>query len=534
MFNLGLYHLFKNKNFVSEAPFFCFFHDDGRALVKREQSFKILNEMNKILKEVGMELNFKKTKIYGKNISKIKNRSDRIHNILLIEGFNFDILGTYIGSKEETKKFLEKKTDKFIEFLKLLKKFKHKQTTWHVLHYCMGYSKYQNLLRTINLKFLEDFVLEIDKYTIDFIQDLVEKPLSKTQIIQISLPTSHGGLGVQALSTSNLAAALASWNQVKDNVYNYVVNEKKFFDDNDYLFYFNELNSLETKFFQKYEIEKIISEIGLRNSKTLNGHIADFQSKNLSKVPEDIARYNGCRANGASSWLFCSPIPYTRLNNQQFTMLLQFWLGVKICPDNINCRYCGSKMDRYAHHAIQCMRGPHMVKRHNQVRNFLYRKMKAAGWEVELEKKYLSNKDNTRPADIFVKHFSHGKGLAIDVSITSPMHMRIINSKEKKIGQASSMMIKIKNKKYEDIIRDGNLLFSPCVFEAMGGISPPANNLLRRLAQDLKMQMKKPYGYIMNLLKKTICIGIWKNNIEAIFEKGFWMKRDILKASMYI
>ncbi len=71
--------------------------------------------------------------------------------------------------------------------------------------------------------------------------------MSKTQIVQISLPTSHGGLGVQALSTSNLAAALASWNQVKDNVYNYVVNEKKFFNDNDYLFYFNDLNSLKKK-----------------------------------------------------------------------------------------------------------------------------------------------------------------------------------------------------------------------------------------------------------------------------------------------
>ncbi len=43
---------------------------------------------------------------------------------------------------------------------------------------------------------------------------------------------------------------------------------------------------------------------------------------------------------------------------------------------------------------------------------------------------------------------------------------------------------------------------NPCVFEAMGGISPPSNNLLRRLAKDLKLQMKKPYGYIMNLLKK--------------------------------
>ncbi len=93
----------------------------------------------------------------------------------------------------------------------------------------MGYSKYQNLLRTINLKFLEDFVLEIDKLTISFIQDLVEKPLTTTQIVQISLPTSHGGLGVQALSTSNLAAALASWSQIKESVYNYVVNKKKFF-----------------------------------------------------------------------------------------------------------------------------------------------------------------------------------------------------------------------------------------------------------------------------------------------------------------
>ncbi len=117
MFNLGLYHLFNNEYFVSEAPFFCFFHDDGRALVKREQSFIVLNEMNKILNKVGMELNFKKTKIYGNDISKIEKRKDRIQNILLIEGFNFDILGTYIGSKNKTKEFLKKEQKYLLNFL---------------------------------------------------------------------------------------------------------------------------------------------------------------------------------------------------------------------------------------------------------------------------------------------------------------------------------------------------------------------------------------------------------------------------------
>ncbi len=183
--------------------------------------------------------------------------------------------------------------------------------------------------------------------------------------------------------------------------------KKNFFDHNDFLFYFNDLNSLKTEFVKKYEVEKIISEIGWSTSKTLNEIITDFQSKNLSKVPEDVAKYNGFRANGASSWLLCSPIPYTRMNSQQFTMMLQFWLGVKICPNNTECRFCGHQMDKYAHHAIQCMRDPHMVKRHNQVRNFLFRKMKAAGWEVELEKKYLSNRDYGRPADIFVKYLFH-------------------------------------------------------------------------------------------------------------------------------
>ncbi len=186
------------------------------------------------------------------------------------------------------------------------------------------------------------------------------------------------------------------------------------------------------------------------------------------------------------------------------------------------------------HHAIQCMRGPHMIKRHNQVRNYLFKKMKAAGWEVKLEPKYLSNKDNGRPGDIFVKYFSHGLGLAIDVGITSPMNIHIIHSKEKKIGQASSLMIKRKNEKYKHIIEEGNILFTPCVFEAMGGVSPPAKNLLKRFAQDLKMQMKKPYGYILNLLKRTICVGIWKNNIEAIFEKVFWKQEDYMKASMFL
>ena len=72
---------------------------------------------------------------------------------------NFELLGTFIGDEKSTKTWLDEKLKCYKKFMNILKFFENKQVQWTILHYQSGYGKYMNLIRTIPLKFLIDFII---------------------------------------------------------------------------------------------------------------------------------------------------------------------------------------------------------------------------------------------------------------------------------------------------------------------------------------------------------------------------------------
>ena len=233
------------------------------------------------------------------------------------------------------------------------------------------------------------------------------------------------------------------------------------------------------------------------------------------------ARLMGCRAKAASGWIFSSAAPYTRLSNNEFRVIASFWLGIPLINSHTKCRLCNKIIDSFGAHTITCNYGGSLVKRHNYIRNFLYRKCRQAGYIVELEKKHVCVKDGSKPADIWVQNLFDNKPTAIDVSITSPTQDKIVNHCRKQVFAAAKLVEKQKKEKYAPLIEKGEVCFIPFVAEAYGGISAEAMKFIKRLASDLRDRTRQPASIIIANLMKCISIRIWKSNVEAFNIRAF-------------
>ena len=63
-------------------------------------------------------------------------------------------------------------------------------------------------------------------------------------------------------------------------------------------------------------------------------------------------RLNGCRAHGASAWIYDNPFPYSKFYNDEFRITAYMWLGMKITNMHIECRFfAGKQWIRYGIHS---------------------------------------------------------------------------------------------------------------------------------------------------------------------------------------
>ncbi len=530
MFALCLFHLFHDENNYKNMYFFKFFHDDGRCMVPLSDVGKTLVFVQSKLKTVGLKLNLKKSKVYvdESNLEKVEHVKKKF-GIQICLGFNFEILGSFVGSLQKTKVWLNEKLLKYKKFLDLLHHFDHKQSMWRVLSYFTGYSKFQNLIRTIPRKFLQDFILEIDRLVTNSVSKIVEAPLDSYQLIQVSLPISFGGLGVLCLKTFSLAIKSALWNQIHGDLVSELVEKRKFFN-------ISVFNLLNTEYFHVQKdflsattrlSEEEISAISWSNQKFLVQEIAKKEWTKIYSVSTSNyhkARLLGCRAKAASGWIFSSAAPYTRLNNDEFCIIASFWLGIPLVHEFTKCRYCGVTVDKFGAHTITCNKGGSLVKRHNYIRNFLYRKCKQAGYMCELEKKHIDSVDGKKPADIWIQHLFNNKPTAVDISVTSPTQVVMVKDCKKEVFAAANLVIGRKKKKYASVIEKGEIEFLPFVLEAYGGISNEAMKFLKRLSSDLRGHVRKVESVIISNLMKCLTIRIWKSNVEAFNLRTFSVK----------
>ena len=112
----------------------------------------------------------------------------------------------------------------------------------------------------------------------------------------------------------------------------------------------------------------------------------------------------------------------TLLRPRNFQIAVAYRLGVPVINHEIACPLCMQPINRFGDHATCCTKSGDMIIRHNSLRNLVEDFGTDAKLSPVLEKQgILGNTTGRRPGDVTFEKWAEGKGLAIDVAVTSPL-----------------------------------------------------------------------------------------------------------------
>ena len=115
-------------------------------------------------------------------------------------------------------------------------------------------------------------------------------------------------------------------------------------------------------------------------------------------------------------------------------------------------------------HATCCTHSGDLIVRHNAVRNFVNRIASDALLSPVMEKKgILGPTSGRRPGDVTIPIWSSGKGMAIDVAVTSPLSTSSVRLLSPCDEYAAG-----KHRKYDASFHHQPFFFSALVLETTG------------------------------------------------------------------
>ena len=114
-----------------------------------------------------------------------------------------------------------------------------------------------------------------------------------------------------------------------------------------------------------------------------------------------------------------------------------------------------------------------LIIRHNSLRN-LVEDFASDGMLSPVLEKDITGR---RPGDVTLERWAEGKGLAIDVAVTSPLAATCVFKKEPCEWYAATQ----KHGKYDASFVDTNYFFGAMVFETLGAINAEGEDILRQV-----------------------------------------------------
>ena len=133
-----------------------------------------------------------------------------------------------------------------------------------------------------------------------------------------------------------------------------------------------------------------------------------------------------------------------------------------------------------------------------------------------LEKKgILGNTTSRRPGDVTFEKWAEGKGLAIDVAITSPLAATYVRNKEPCEWYAATQ----KHGKYDAIFAGTDYLFSAVVFETLGAINTEGEELLRMIFRFASKRLGREFTSYCGRAWARISCNLQRSVSQAILTR---------------
>ena len=259
--------------------------------------------------------------------------------------------------------------------------------------------------------------------------------------------------------------------------------------------------------------------------KLLSSKVNDYCFQVLfdQSSPANKARLLSVSAPHATSWL--SVIPSTslalHLDPIEFRVAVKWWLGLDTSQGS-QCAFCPAhSLDPLGHHALTCKCGGDVITRHNALRDtlahFLHRAH--ASIEVEAGAGLFPDHSQSQPADILMKHWNHGRPIALDISVVSPLNPSTLAEAGVMVGAVLEATERRKHQANDVKCLALGWVSTPLVVDSYGAWGNEASRFLAQIIARLAIHKSLPKAQISFELFSNLSICLIRANARAILRR---------------
>jgi hypothetical protein len=341
------------------------------------------------LRNIGLELNPSKCELIWLDPKFVRHDAFPPHYTNRITDGNFVIVGAPIGSPAHVDQHIRKVTSDAEKVWSQLGELQDVQAAYTLFRACATWNRVAHLMRTtdpaVGGKAFRDFDIKLrTAFT-----GLTSLHMDHAQWTQLTLPTRKGGAGLRSAEHHSPAAFLAAS-----------------------LFYASETRTPLSRIPGTALAVRLVNErircapldllSPLMSQKYISDQIDDktFDALFFQAYPHDKARLGLVSRWGAGEWLNVVPADRlgTKMYSAEFLVAIKRWIGQPVMTADHRCPKCGEGCDESGDHALQCGSGACKYRRHNDLRDMLFRAAQSSGLRPQLEPTNLCTNES-RPAD---------------------------------------------------------------------------------------------------------------------------------------
>ena len=412
-------------------------------------------------------------------------------------------LGGFVGTPEGKKKYVEELCEEWISQLEQLSSIAKCEPQSAYCAFTAGFKhKLTYFIRTIPdlseiLKPLDDVINN------KFIPAITERQaISDDDRRLISLPARSGGLGIPIYSEACVVEYENSRKLTKQLNGKIVAQNQEVIEDQS-----EEVHTNNTLKAEKIQREKeILKDLRTRMTK------------------EQMRGNEVAQLKGASAWLTSLPLKEEGfvLNKREFfdALALRYRWPLSRLP-----QYCACGKNFDMDHAMSCMKGGYVHRRHDRIRDLFARAMDDVFKGVRIEPPLQpltgeilppsANKEDGARLDVVVRDLWNQNELAFfDMKVFNPMAK---SNLKKDLNAAFQMHESIKKNLYnERVIRVEHGSFTPVVLSSYGGFGRESNRFVNKVVEKIAEKKNIERSIVASTIRRKVSFELVRSQVACI------------------
>ena len=420
----------------------------------------------------------------------------------------FCLLGCPIGSSPFCEAFLLDRVAKIKASVGRLCDLEDSQMETTLLRSCLSLPKFIFALRTCPPNFITRSTASFDEVMREALADIAGGPLTDWSWQKATLPSSLGGLNLRLANQHAPAAYVSSVSEcgsLAAMILGFPLPPPPLLSD--------AISSLANGAAKPEWLT--LDDIDVPLHQRHLSHAIDEASFNLllESAPDTRSRALALSSSlpHAGDWLNVVPSQTLGLNlqNQEFRLCLDYWLGLKMSNAGTICRLCSRQADSFGDHQVGCGGNGDRIHRHDSIRDVFFSAAQSAALAPRKEVPSLIPASNSRPADIFLPNWSRGRPAAIDVTVISTMQPLTLAGAAASPGYALQVAEDRKMAAHFEACRAVGVDFVPVTVESLGGWSEEAIANIKKIGRLLGQRTGSPPGDSIRHLFQRLSISLW-------------------------